>query len=468
MRQPIWQPTRRTALRSMIGGSLLFPGIVSELMAAGTNDPLAPRPPQFSAKAKRVIMIYLTGGVSHIDTFDPKPRLTAETGKNKLMGSLWKFQANKKCGTEISDLFPEVRDCLEEICLIRSMKSEHTDHAQCTLGIHTGSVTVTRPSLGAWVSYGLGTENQNLPSFVVLAPHLPYAGSQVWGSDFLPGCHQGTRVVFGDDPVPDLKRRAPSEKVQDLELSLMDKFNHLHQKDRATDPVLAARMKSFETAYGMQREMPEVLDLTKETDATLDLYGLKRGENRGFGWQAIVARRLAERGVRFVELIDTGSGGNWDAHSNMKEHEPLAKKVDRPIAGLLRDLKSRHARRHASDLHNRVRPNSRGRWRGPKSPRAGLFVMACGRGRQGRDRLRKVRRIRPRCHRKSSHLIRLPRHNFAPTRVRSREANLPARWARLSFDGCVREGCEGNSGVVGRPWSASLAFSFSSCTNGPF
>jgi hypothetical protein len=341
MSQPIWHPTRRVALRSMLGGSLLFPGLVSELLAADSSDPLAPRAPQFAAKAKRVIMIYLTGGVSHIDAFDPKPRLLAETGKNKLMGSQWKFQPNQRCGTEISDLFPLVREQLHEICLIRSMKSEHTDHAQCTLGIHTGSVTVTRPSLGAWVSYGLGTENQNLPSFVVLAPHLPYAGSQVWGSDFLPGCHQGTRVVFGDDPVPDLKRRAPSEKVQELELGLMDRFNRLHQKDRPTDPILAARMKSFETAFGMQREMPEVLDLSKETDATLDLYGLKRGETRGFAWQAIVARRLAERGVRFVELIDTGSSGNWDAHSNMKEHEPLAKQVDRPIAGLLQDLKSR-------------------------------------------------------------------------------------------------------------------------------
>src|SRR5207253_10479262 len=142
--------------------------------------------------------------------------LLAETGKNKLMGSLWKFQPNKKCGTEISDLFPHIRDCLEDVCLIRSMKSEHTDHAQCTLGIHTGSVTVTRPSLGSWVSYGLGTENQNLPSFVVLAPELPYAGSQVWSSDFLPGFHQGTRVLAGLEPIPDLTRRSPSARRQAL------------------------------------------------------------------------------------------------------------------------------------------------------------------------------------------------------------------------------------------------------------
>ncbi len=340
-----FRPTRRVALRSMLGASALLPAMISELLAEGTRpgpaDPLAPRPPHFAPKANRVIMIYLTGGVSHIDAFDPKPRLLAEDGKNKLMGSRWKFQPNAKCGTEISDLFPQVRECLEDICLIRSMKSEHTDHAQCTLGVHTGSVTVTRPSLGAWVSYGLGTENGNLPSFVVLAPHIPYGGTQVWGSDFLPGCHQGTRVVYGDEPIPDLRRRSPNGRVQELELGLLERFNRLHQKDRPEDPVLSARIKSFETAFGMQSAMPEVLDLAKETDATHELYGLKRGQKEGFAWQALVARRMAERGVRFIELIDTGSGGNWDSHGDMREHEGLARKVDRPIAGLLRDLKSR-------------------------------------------------------------------------------------------------------------------------------
>src|SRR5205814_9911776 len=208
-----------------------------------------------------------------------------------------------KCGTEVSDLFPHIRECMDDICLIRSMRGDHNDHFQATLGIHTGSVTVARPSVGSWVSYGLGTVNQNLPSFVVLAPHLPYAGSQVWASDFLPGCHQGTRVLAGTEPIPDLARRGPSERVQELELGLLDRLNRLHGQTRPADPALAARVKSFETAFGMQKAMPDVLDLSKESGATLDLYGLKRGGTDGFGWQCLVARRMVEAGVRFVELI---------------------------------------------------------------------------------------------------------------------------------------------------------------------
>jgi hypothetical protein len=346
----MWQApgnvSRRGLIRSMVGGSLLLPGILSELLAdetpiTGGPDPLAPRRPHFPARVRRVIFIYLTGGVSHLDTFDPKPRLHADHGKNKLLQPLWKFRPRGQSGTEVSDLFPHIGECMDDICLIRSMVSEHNDHAQGTLGVHTGSVSVSRPSLGSWVSYGLGTENRDLPSFVVLAPMLPYSGTQVWASDFLPGCHQGTRVVAGAEPIPNLARRAPSPRVQELELGLLDRFNKLHRQDRPADPALAARIRSFETAFGMQRAMPDVLDLSKESDATLQLYGLKRGSTEGFAWQALVGRRLAERGVRFVELIDTGSHHNWDSHGNMRDHEPLARNVDRPIAALIRDLKSR-------------------------------------------------------------------------------------------------------------------------------
>jgi hypothetical protein len=296
-----------------------------------------------------VIFLYMTGGVSHMDSFDPKPKLFEERGKPVLKNGkgrtylppLWEFKRGGKCGTEVSDLFPYVRECMDDICLIRSMHGDHNDHFQATLGIHTGSVTVARPSIGSWVSYGLGTENQNLPSFVVLAPDLPYAGSQVWSADFLPACHQGTRVFPGEEPIPDLNRRSPSAKIQELELGLLDRFNRKHQQKRSADSTLAARIKSFETAFGMQQTMPEVLDLSKETDATLALYGLERGSTKGFAWQCLVARRMAERGVRFIELIDVGSHSNWDAHADMKTHEPLARNVDRPIAGLLKDLKSR-------------------------------------------------------------------------------------------------------------------------------
>jgi hypothetical protein len=175
----------------------------------------------------------------------------------------------------------------------------------------------------------------------VLAPDLPYAGSQVWDSDFLPAVYQGTRVLAGPEPIPNLNRRALTEKIQQDELDLLGRFNRRHLATRATDPNLAARIKSYETAFGMQRTMPDALDLSKETDATLKLYGLERGSTKGFAWQCIVARRLAERGVRFIELIDVGASNNWDAHADMKTHEPLARNIDQAIAGLLRDLKSR-------------------------------------------------------------------------------------------------------------------------------
>ncbi len=346
--------TRRQAIRSLVSGSILLPGILSQLLAdeAGGVDvanPLAPKAPHFPGRAKRVIFLYMTGGVSHMDSFDPKPKLFAERGKAvgkdqkgpKYLAPLWDFKPGGKCGTEVSDLFPYVRECMDDICLVRSMHGDHNDHFQATLGVHTGSVTVARPSLGSWVSYGLGTESQNLPSFVVMAPDLPYAGSQVWSSDFLPALHQGTRVSSGSEPIPDLNRRSPSAKIQELELGLLDRFNRKHQQKRVEDSMLSARIKSFETAFGMQQMMPDVLDLSKETDATLNLYGLGRGSTKGFAWQCLIARRMAERGVRFIELIDVGSHSNWDAHADMESHRPLAKNVDQPIAGLLKDLKSR-------------------------------------------------------------------------------------------------------------------------------
>jgi hypothetical protein len=195
--------------------------------------------------------------------------------------------------------------------------------------------------MGSWVSYGLGTENQNLPSFVVIAPTLPYAGALNWSSDFLPGAHAGTRIAGGDEPVADLKRRALSSELQQIELSLLDRFNREHLSSRPGDSALAARIKSFEVAYGMQSEMPEVLDLSRESDATLQLYGLERGANQGFAWQCLIGRRLAERGVRYVELVDSGTTGNWDSHNEINEMEAMAKNADQAIAGLIKDLKSR-------------------------------------------------------------------------------------------------------------------------------
>ncbi len=353
--------SRRHFLRSMVAGSTLFGGILSELLAAdpvrsGIGDPLAPREPIIPAKAKRVIFLYMSGGVSHVDSWDYKPRLFADHGstvsvrefqgrkgdfKMFLKRPQWEFSRHGSSGTHVSSMFPHMAGCVDDIALIKSMKSDHTNHYEATLGIHTGSFTFARPSIGSWVSYGLGTENRNLPSYIVIAPRTPYAGGQVWSSDFLPGAHQGTRVVPGREPVLNLSRRVPTEALQELELQAMARMNQRHLASRAADPLLQARVKSFETAFGMQSEMPEIFDLRKESDATHKLYGLERGQTDGFGWQCIVARRLAERGVRFIELIDAGSSDNWDAHGDMLTHAPLARNVDQPIAGLLQDLKSR-------------------------------------------------------------------------------------------------------------------------------
>ena len=213
--------TRRDALRFAFGGagSLLAAGLLHELCAAdearqASADPLAPKAPHFPAKAKRVIFLFHTGGVSHVDSFDPKPKLFADHGKTVaidewqgkpgkytryLKKPQWAFKPYGKCGTEVSDLFPHVGGRVDDICMIRSLRSDHTNHYEATLMMHTGSITFARPSIGAWVSYGLGTVNRNLPSFLVLAPAVPYAGDQTWGADFLPGCHQGTRVIAGAD-----------------------------------------------------------------------------------------------------------------------------------------------------------------------------------------------------------------------------------------------------------------------------
>ncbi len=349
--------SRRAALRSMVAGSSLFPGILTSLLA-DTRDPLAAHPALFPPKAKRVIFIFCNGGVSHVDSFDPKPLLFKDAGKSVrvdewqgrkgdyhmyLTKPLWQFQPYGQCGTEVSSLFPHIAQCVDDICVIRSMRSDHTNHYESTLGMHCGSFSFARPSIGSWVSYGLGSDNQNMPSFVVLARQTPYAGNQLWASDFLPGAHQGTLVAPGAEPIANIHRRAASDSLQSLELKAMARMNQRHLNSRPGDPLLSARIRSFETAFGMQMEAPEILDLSRESDATHELYNLKRGSTDGFGWQCLVARRLAERGVRFIEVIDGGSGtnGNWDSHGDMNAHGPLALNIDKPIAGLLKDLKQR-------------------------------------------------------------------------------------------------------------------------------
>jgi hypothetical protein len=322
------------------------------------DDPLAARTSHFRARAKRVIFLFMSGGVSHVDSFDPKPRLVADHGKTVtldhpetrnrpgyeklyLKRPQWTFQKHGRCGTEVSSLFPHVARVVDHLCVIRSLHTSHSNHYNATLGMHTGSFTVARPSLGAWVSYGLGSPNRNLPSFVSIAPRLPYAGGQLWSADFLPGSHQGTLIVPGPEPMANIRRRVPAG-LQRRELDALAELNKAHLAGRSGDPALEARLRTFETAYGMQSAAPEAFDLSKEPDETLKLYGLPRSSTAGFAWQCLVARRLAERGVRFIELIDSGASNNWDAHGDMiGQHAPLARNVDQPIAALIEDLKRR-------------------------------------------------------------------------------------------------------------------------------
>jgi hypothetical protein len=360
-------PSRRDTLRRVGGGfgALALAGLCAEadarIVSAADDrptDPLAARPGHFLGPAKQVIFLFSTGGASHVDTFDYKPRLFADHGKTInvdnwqgktgqfarfLKKPNWEFKPRGASGVPVSDLFPHFGQVVDDVCIINSLSGDHTGHDKASMGIHTGSFNFARPSIGSWVSYGLGTENRNLPSFVVIAPAPPYAGAQTWGSDFLPGCHQGTHVLPGKDPLPNIQRRTPTEQLQELELSFLKQLNQSDLQQRGADAALEARIRSFETAFGMQKEAPEAFDIGRETDETLRLYGLERGATQGFGWQCLVARRLVERGVRFIELIDSGSGSasNWDSHGDMMAHAPLAKMIDQPIAGLLADLKRR-------------------------------------------------------------------------------------------------------------------------------
>ena len=335
---------------------MILPGIVQQLLA-DAGDPSAQRLPHFPAKAKRVIFLFMTGGVSHVDTFDPKPALTRDHGKEikadhpeikdrpgyeriYLKKPQWEFRPHGKSGTQVISLFPHLASCVDDIAMIRSMHTSHSNHYNATLGMHTGSFAFARPSIGSWVSYGLGTVNRNLPGFVVIAPKQTYAGTQVYANDFLPGAHQGTLVIPGATPIANVVPRIPQDR-QKLELAALRAMNASHLESRDADPLLATRMRSFETAFGMQMAVPDAFNFASESQQTLQSYGLQTGQTHGFGWQCLAARRLIERGVRFVELIDTGSSGNWDAHGDMMTHVGLAKNVDQPIAALLKDLKRR-------------------------------------------------------------------------------------------------------------------------------
>ena len=307
------------------------------------------------------------GGPSHIDTFDPKPRLIADHGKplpfkrpltfaegniGNLLKSPWAFRRYGQSGIEVSELFPNVAQYVDELCIIRSMVGDSVAHGGAVMQLHTGSNTFIRPSMGSWVAYGLGTENQNLPAFITLKPGLSHGGAKNWGSGFLPAAFQGTAVGHGGvkvedltEPIAHLKNSGLTPEQQRYELDMLQKLNRAGAERWQHDPELEARIQAFELAFRMQTEAPEAFDISRETAETKKLYGLDQAETRDFGWQCLMARRLAERNVRFIQINHDYGPGNevgWDAHNELvRLHTRTALQVDLPIAGLLHDLKAR-------------------------------------------------------------------------------------------------------------------------------
>jgi hypothetical protein len=331
------------------------------LAAASVSNPLLPKSPHFPARAKRVIFLFMHGGPSHVDTFDYKPELIKHHGQplpfekpriqfaqtGNLLRSPWKFRQYGQSGAWVSDLFPHVGRCVDDITFIKSIHGSNEAHGGALLKMHTGSDTFVRPSMGAWISYGLGTENDSLPSFITISPTLGHGGVRNFGSAFLPPIHQATRIGSAkkrkaeeDSIVPNLTNPNIPAELQALQLNFARDLDQLKRPvpHSMADADLDARIESFELAFRMQTEAPEVLEIDSESESTLKLYGIDGGPTDSFGRQCLLARRLSESGVRFVQ----SSHAYWDQHSDLKEqHGTLAEQVDRPIAGLLTDLKQR-------------------------------------------------------------------------------------------------------------------------------
>lgn len=332
-------------------GSLALAALLADDTVAA--QPAASRLPHFPARAKRVIFLFMPGGPSQVDTFDPKPRLTQDHGKpapklylgqkRNLLASPWKFHKRGQSGLEVSELFPHVGSCIDRLCVIRSMVADDVNHPGGCLQMNTGERVASRPSLGAWVTYGLGTENQNLPGFVAIGPGPLIEGARQYGAAFLPAAYQGTFVSNLQDPIQNLKNQRISPDRQRHELDGLRRLNELHREAHPEDTRLSARIESFELAYRMQLQAPDAFNLNQEPAALQRRYGIDRKETEQFGRQCLLARRLVERGVRFVQLYHTTGGFQpWDQHSDLKGgHARNALATDQPIAGLLQDLQAR-------------------------------------------------------------------------------------------------------------------------------
>jgi Protein of unknown function (DUF1501) len=336
----------------------------SAFFHTASANPFAPKHPLFAAKADRVIFLYMDGGPSHIDTFDPKPRLTAENGQpfkmkklptqfnndGNTLGSPWKTAQHGQSGLWVSELFPHLATCADDLAVVRSMVANFSEHTNANYFFHTGHGQQGRPSCGSWVNYGLGSESQELPGFIVLGSGMiPPGGIDCFGNGFLPAAYQGSMFKHGKTPVADLRPPADtkSRSRADAKRELIRKLDAAHRERLSRDGIptdpLDAAIANAELAARMQSAVPDLYDLSKETAATHALYGLDDPKTQVYGTQCLIARRLVERGVRFVELLCQSLGHDrWDQHSNLKRgHDDNARAVDKPIAGLLKDLKAR-------------------------------------------------------------------------------------------------------------------------------
>jgi Protein of unknown function (DUF1501) len=353
--------SRRQAIERMGAGfgGLALASLLAEESCSAEN-PLAKRPTHFPPKVKRVIMLFMFGGPSHLDTFDPKPLLSRDSGRplpaeqrprvlsfpnrmGNLVGSAFDFERHGESGLPISSLFPHVASCADDLCVINSMHCSNSRHGGAVLEWHTGSDTFVRPSFGSWVAYGLGSENQNFPGYVTICQDLSQGGANNFGSAFLPAAYQGTPLGHaGEKPrearIPFIGDGTSRRDLQRLELDLIASLDRRRAQNREPETELDARISSFELAFRLQADAPEMLAIEGESPATQKLYGLDDPATADFGAQCLLARRLSERGVRFVQC----NLGGWDSHNNLKSaHGRLARAVDKPIAGLLADLKQR-------------------------------------------------------------------------------------------------------------------------------
>ncbi len=367
-----WVSTRRDFLaKAGLGfGGLALAAMLAEeggsaraLAEMPTIDPLQPlaaRPSHFPAKAKSCIFLFMEGGPSHIDLFDPKPELTKHHGKplppsfgtvftpmgvggNTLLASRRTFKQHGESGTWVSDWYPHVAQVVDDIALVRSCWADGVNHVGSVCQMNTGSILAGRPSLGAWVSYGLGSENQDLPAFVVMNDAAePVGGPKNWGNAWLPATFQGTPFRREGAPILHLvPPRSVSDRQQKAKLELLASLDRHYAEPRSDDTRLSARVAAYELAYRMQSHAPEAVDLTQETAETKKLYGLDDARCRDFGAMCLRARRLVERGVRFVQIY-CGSGSQWDAHRDIEgNHGRLCARSDQPVAALIKDLKRR-------------------------------------------------------------------------------------------------------------------------------